>query len=202
MAVTISANAVHEFWFADSIDSHEMAVERVPLWFGTDEHFDRAIESRFADLPELGSAGELEHWLGEPRSLLSLVIGLDQFPRNLFRDTKRCYEYDAIARHVAEQAVARGFDDLLEPLEAVFLYLPFEHSEMLSDQEKSIALFRGLEDRVSDEQLPMFEQFSAYAVRHYEIIVEFGRFPHRNHQLGREFSDHEAAFLEAGGDRF
>jgi uncharacterized protein (DUF924 family) len=200
--MTVSPDEVHDFWFEDSLGSHGVAVRQIAVWFGSDEQFDEEVRKRFEDLPELGSKGELDHWLGEPRSLLSLVISLDQFPRNLFRDTARCYDYDSLARHIAERAVARGFDDILEPLEAVFLYLPFEHSEALSDQEKSIALFRGLEDRVPDEQVPMFEHFSAYALRHYEIIAEFGRFPYRNRQLGRHFTDREVSFLDAGGDRF
>ena len=197
-----SPDQVHGFWFADALDSEKAAADRVAVWFGSDEQFDLEICERFAGLPEMGAEGELDAWLGQPQSLLSAVIALDQFPRNLYRDTARCFEYDAIALRIAEHAIARGFDDILKPLEAVFLYLPFEHSEAISDQEKSVALFSGLEDLVPDSQVPMFEHFSTFALRHYEIISEFGRFPHRNRQLGREFTDREVAYLDAGGSRF
>jgi len=197
-----SAQDVHEFWFADAVDSFEVATERSRLWFSSDADFDRQIRERFLGLLEMWPKGELDAWTKQPRSLLSLVLVLDQFPRNLFRDTARCFEYDMAARHIAEQAVARGFDEMLEPLEAVFLYLPFEHSEALLDQERSIALFRGLEDRAPEEERGMFEHFSAYALRHYEIIAEFGRFPHRNRQLGRDFTQQEIDFIDAGGDQF
>jgi uncharacterized protein (DUF924 family) len=177
------AEKVLSFWFAPASR---------PCWFESEKGFDREIEERFLSLIEAAARGELEPWAETPRGALALCILLDQFPRNVWRGTPRAFASDAEARRVAGAALAAGHDRKLEADERLFLYLPFEHSEDLADQERSVALFHDLGDA---EQLD-------YAVRHHDIIARFGRFPHRNRVLGRVSTPEEQAFLQQPGSSF
>ena len=114
----------------------------------------------------------------------------------------RSFEFDPRAREVALSAIEAGFDQKLHPLEASFLYLPLEHAEDLLLQERSVELFEQLTFRAPAEMRPMFDQFSTYAVRHREVIRQFGRFPHRNGVLGRRSTPEELAYLGSGGETF
>lgn len=156
-------------------------------WFAKDEAFDKELRQRFLGLHERAAQGELAAWRGEAESALALVLLLDQFPRNAFRGTPRMYATDALAREEADRAIAAGFDHRVAPALRVFFYLPFEHSESLADQERSVALQQDMSDLLQ------------YALQHRDIIRCFGRFPHRNAILGRESSPEERAFLESGG---
>lgn len=172
------------FWFAEG---------RVAQWFERSLAFDREVAERLAPLHERAAAGELDHWAAEPRGALALVILLDQVPRNLFRGTARAFESDAKARAVSHAALAAGHDAALSAeAERLFLYLPFEHSENLADQERSVALFSRLSD----------PGWLRYAELHREIVARFGRFPHRNAALGRETTSEEAAFLQEPNSSF
>ena len=157
---------------------------------------------RFADLPERARAGEFDAWRAEARSTLALVLVLDQLPRNLYRGSALSFAFDDLAYEVAVGGIARGFDAQLSTVEAVFLYLPFEHAEDADAQHRCVALFEGLLGRCTAEVRPQFEAFLAYAVRHCDVVEQFGRFPHRNRLLGRTATDEEAAYLESGGDTF
>jgi uncharacterized protein (DUF924 family) len=167
---------VLRFWFTD---------DARPFWFKRDAAFDAAIRERFSALVDRAHAGELDDWLDTPEGALALVILLDQFPRNIHRDHPAAFACDARAREAAGRAIALGHDRRLDPEQRTFLYLPFEHSESLADQERSLGLFTALGNA---EQLD-------YAVRHHEIIARFGRFPHRNAILGRSSTPEEKAFL-------
>jgi uncharacterized protein (DUF924 family) len=170
---------VLEFWFGR---------ER-KAWFAKDARFDTEIRSRFLQLHEQAAAGGLAGWQEEPRSCLALVIVLDQFPRNMFRGTARAFAADPLAREAARTLVDRGWDKALTADERTFAYLPFEHSESLEDQERSLRLFEGSEN---------FE----WARKHYEVVRRFGRFPHRNAALGRESTPEEIEFLKQPGSGF
>ena len=122
---------------------------------------------------------------------------LDQFPRNLFRDTPRAFATDQLARDHVTQAIDRGFDQAVLPVERLFFYLPFEHSEVIADQERSIALFTALAAGHAG-----MDGFLDYARRHHAAVVQFGRFPHRNRILGRSNSPAEAEFLKQPGSSF
>jgi uncharacterized protein (DUF924 family) len=190
------------FWFANALDSPEAATEQGRLWFEQSGTFDEDIRKRFGDLPERAARGEFETWRSAPRSALALVLLLDQFPRNLFRDSPRAFEFDAKACDVALGAIAAGFDEKVHPLEAVFLYLPFEHAEDLELQHRSVALFEKLCLRAPEPMKSQFEEFADYARRHRDVIRRFGRFPHRNALLGRESTGEEADYLASGGEMF
>jgi uncharacterized protein (DUF924 family) len=177
-APAVTAEEVLAFW-------RQAGPER---WYKRDTAFDAAIRSRFGELWEKAAAGELPSWETSDDGALALVIVLDQFPRNMFRDDARTYCSDALAREVAARAIARGADRHLDGAMREFFYLPFMHSETFSDQLHCIELFRrsGCSENLK------------YAEDHAEIIRRFGRFPHRNRILGRQTTPEEQAFLDQG----
>ncbi len=158
-------------------------------WFTYDDSFDQAIRQRFLPAYEAAANGALAGWEDSSEGALALVLLLDQFPRNLFRGDARAFATDAAARAVADRALARGFDQATELALRPFFYLPFMHSEALSDQDRSLRLYEALGDA---EQL-------RFAREHRDIIQKFGRFPHRNRALGRATTPAEQTFLDADG---
>ena len=179
-----------DFWFGSS------SVGFRDEWFRKDAAFDAAIRDRFRTTYERAARGEFDKWCSVAHGALALVIVLVQVPRNLIRDDARAFATDARARAVASESVARGFDGELSTVQRVFMYLPFEHSEVLADQERSVLLFESMED--AKERDAVIE----YARRHRDIIRRFGRFPHRNRALGRTSTPEEMAFLATPGSSF
>lgn len=157
-------------------------------WFAKDEAFDRQFRAHCLDLHEAAARGGLQSWLDDPTGALALVLLLDQFPRNCFRDTPRMFATDPQARAVATAAIEAGHDQAIDPELRVFFYLPYEHSEDPADQDRSVALSQ-----------PLSELYRKYAELHRDIIRRFGRFPHRNAILGRKTTPEEQAFLDEGG---
>ena len=158
-------------------------------WFVKDAAFDEDIRARFLATYEAAAEGMLADWEATAGHTLALLIVLDQFPRNMFRDSAQAYAADPLARAIADSAQARGIDHDFEMPERAFLYLPFEHSESMADQQRSVALFRAAGDA---DKLK-------WAEMHADIIRRFGRFPHRNAVLGRATTADERAFLDGGG---
>lgn len=158
------------------------------LWFAKDAKFDARFRERFLREHEAAARGELQQWQSTPDGALALVILLDQFPRNAFRDTPRMYDTDALARQVARTAFATGYDQQIAMELRKFFVLPFTHSEELADQERSVALAR----RMGADDL-------AHAEHHRDIVRTFGRFPHRNAILGRQNTAAETLYLANGG---
>jgi uncharacterized protein (DUF924 family) len=162
-----------------------------PRWFAKDEAFDAAIAKRFESLHHQAARGELADWSGSWQGSLALLLLLDQFPRNIYRGSAHAFATDPLARSIARRAIEQGHDKAAPEALTAFFYLPFEHSERLEDQDHSIALFDALGERGAD--------LLRWAKVHRDIIVRFGRFPHRNATLGRETTGQEQAFLDAGG---
>ena len=160
-----------------------------PKWFRKSADFDHEITQRFLACHEDAAAGRLADWEATPEGALALLILLDQFPRNMFRDSARAFATDPLARAVADRAVTRGFHRRVPQDERLFFALPFEHSENLADQERSLALSREINGGTPDKWVEM----------HADIIRRFGRFPHRNATLGRLSTTEEQAFLDGGG---
>ena len=158
-------------------------------WYTRDDAFDAEVCRRFLSLWQRAAAGELSSWEKSDDGALALVIVLDQFPRNMFRGDIRTYASDRLAREVAHRAVDRGVDARIDPALREFLYLPFMHSEHLGDQLRCIELSRAAGHTESLK----------WAEHHADIIRRFGRFPHRNHLLGRATTPEEQAFLDEGG---
>ena len=157
-------------------------------WFRKDDAFDEQFRTRFLSAHEAAMRGELDAWAEGAEGALALLVLLDQFPRNAFRGTPRMFESDTQALAVARQAVEAGFDDEVDGDLRNFFYLPFMHSEQLTDQDRGVALAR----KLGDEPL-------RYAILHRDIIERFGRFPHRNAVLGRATTPEEQRFLDDGG---
>lgn len=178
------------FWFGDKAADGPLRPRRV--WFQADRAFDHACSEQFADAVTAACAGRLDDWAATPEGALALVLLLDQFSRNIHRGRAAAFAGDEHARKVSGAAVARGFDLTLEPVERLFFYLPFEHSEALADQERSCQLIGTLGDA----------EWLRYAERHREIIARFGRFPHRNAILGRASTAEETAFLKEPDSSF
>ena len=155
-------------------------------WFEPDEAFDAACRERFLLTHEAAARGDLNEWELSPDGSLALLLLLDQFPRNMFRRTRRAYRTDAAAVDAADRAIEKGFDGQVEPALRRFFYLPFMHSEELRDQDRSVTL----NERLGDEEC------IKWARHHRDIVARFGRFPHRNSVLGREGTPEEARFLQ------
>lgn len=175
---------VLSFWFDD--------LTAEDYWVRNDD-VDARIRAGFSAVYEKAANGSLDHWQETAEGALALVIALDQFPRNMFREDPRAWATDSKALSVAEAAIEKGFDRQLPNERCMFLYMPFEHSEDLMVQERSLEIFKRLE-------LP--EDTYGFVVRHHEIIERFGRFPHRNKVLGRKSTAEEIAFLEEPNSAF
>lgn len=183
-----------DFWFG-APQSADYGKER-SFWFTKKSEFDKELSDRFLSTYEQAAAGELDSWEDSPCSCLALLLLLDQFSRNMFRGTPKSFATDAKALAVANNAVAKGFDQYLLPVQHWFIYLPFEHSENIADQQRCVDLFATLKDD------PDSAATIDYALRHKSVIERFGRFPHRNEILGRETTPQEAEFLKQPGSSF
>jgi uncharacterized protein (DUF924 family) len=155
-------------------------------WFAKDTAFDQACRDRFTLTYEAAARGDLAEWELTPEGALAVVLLLDQFPRNMFRGTRRAYATDHAALMTADRAIERGYDQRVDPAFRRFFYLPFMHSESVRHQERSVALNESLGDPDS----------ITWARHHHAIVARFGRFPHRNEILGRETMPEEAHFLK------
>ena len=186
---------VLEFWFGTSAPGGQPLRAR-EQWFSRDEAFDASIRARFG--PAIGEAlaGRLEHWLDTPDAALAYLLLLDQFTRNAFRGTPASFSGDARALAAARRIVALGWDRDFAPVQRWFCSLPFEHSESLADQRESLRLFDALRDD------PVAGGTWQWAVKHFEVVERFGRFPHRNEILGRQSTPEEVEFLRQPGSRF
>lgn len=183
------------FWFG-APDEADYGKARA-AWFRKDDAFDAQIRAHFLAEVEAAIAGRRGDWATSPQGALALFILLDQFPRNLFRNTARAFAGDAAALALAGRFIEQGWDRKLLPVQRVFAYLPFEHSESLADQERSIALFTALAN-----EHPEAASYLDYAHRHRDVIVRFGRFPHRNAALGRISTAAETDCLAQPGSGF
>ncbi|MCB9996462.1 MAG: DUF924 domain-containing protein [Rhodospirillales bacterium] len=173
------------FWFEET---------QPQQWFQKNDDFDQMIRDRFLVTYEMARDGLCDTWQKEAAGCLALCIVLDQFPRNMFRNSADAFATDDKARLVASHALAKGFDQVMPPVKRRFIYLPFEHSEDLEHQKKAVALFDSMK---KDDPLG-----HEYALRHLAVIEEFGRFPHRNKVLGRENTQAEEEYLARPGAGF
>lgn len=180
-------DAILAFWFGGGDDSF-LSVPR-SAWFKKDEVFDGIIRERFLDAWRQARAGELPAEAGDARRGLAWLILTDQFPRNLFRGSAEAFATDGQALALAREMVARGLDRQLPHIARTFIYLPFEHSESLADQDEAVRLFETMAEDAA------MASFIDYAHRHRDVIVRFGRFPHRNAALGRTDTPDEKAYL-------
>lgn len=172
------------FWFEET---------QPPQWFQVNEEFDTLIAERFTEPYEMAVAGQFDDWRNSADGTLAYCILLDQMPRNMFRGTPKAFATDDMALIVSKYAISKGLDQVLPLQKRRFVYLPFEHSEKINDQHRSVELF----EKMKDED-PLGHD---YAVRHLKVIETYNRFPHRNKILGRDNTPEEDEYLaqpEAG----
>lgn len=176
---------VLHFWYGP--DGHMSGGARRDEWFKSTPEFDAKINARFSETYENAAAGGHDDWATTAPGSLALIILLDQFPRNIFRGTARAFAADEKALRIAKDAIANGLDEGLPPNALMFLYMPYQHSEQLADQDRAIELFAKID--------PESAQFAA---DHRDVIAKFGRFPHRNTVLGRDSTVEEEEYLKDG----
>jgi len=173
MSAQAIASIILNFWFGEpSAPSYDQYKD---CWFQSTPELDEQIRKQFEPVYQKAIKGELDALSQTPKGCLALVIILDQFPRNMYRGTPQAFTSDAKALKVAKEAVKKKFDQNLLPVQRMFLYLPYEHSENIEDQEQSVKLFENLEDELALK----------YAIEHRDTIVQFGHFPYRNVILRR-----------------
>jgi uncharacterized protein (DUF924 family) len=195
------AGQVLRFWFGDDPGLPLANSER---WFKRDAAFDAEVRARFAGAVEQAGRGDFDGWHEWPDTALALVILLDQFPRNIHRDSPLAFAHDLRARHCTLAGIARGLDTALPPVQRWFFYLPLMHAEDLGLQDRALVMFRelALAPTVSPGLREALENVVSYALRHREAIARFGRFPHRNAVLGRASTPAEQAWLQEHPDGF
>ena len=183
MSKSTTADDVLSFWFDENIK---------PLWFKKSKEFDREVKEKFIVLYQLAKTGALNSWQNQATDILALIIVLDQFPRNMFRNSDRAFATDSMAVELTKYAVNHNYQQDLTAEQQAFLYMPLMHSESSADQALCVELFEklGREDNLK------------FAIKHQEIINRFKRFPHRNQILGRDSTAAEREFLTQPGSSF
>ncbi|WP_460053640.1 DUF924 family protein [Pseudomonas sp. S2_D06] len=191
-----------DWWFGNSGSAREVAAQKGRLWFGKRDSQDLEARERFGDLAEQALAGGLTEWMQRPEGWLALVLLLDQIPRMIFRDTPKAFSGDSRAQKLVAQGIAADFDRQLQPIQRVFIYLVFEHSENLAVLNEGVSRYIELVAQQPEVDRALFADYLDFAERHQRVIAQFGRFPHRNAVLGRESTAEEIEFLSGPGSRF
>jgi uncharacterized protein (DUF924 family) len=199
------ARELREFWFGRLPLSVPQLTERMQSWFGGGEETaearrerDQQLRARFEPLVIEAAAGKLAAWADSPRRRLSLILLLDQLPRNLYRDTPRAFATDERALALALSGIQSGGDAALDVVERIFFYMPLQHAESLEAQDESVAAYRRLLEETSQELRPTLASVLEHANAHRTLIQRFGRFPHRNRILGRASTPQELQHLRGG----
>jgi uncharacterized protein (DUF924 family) len=200
--MTFQPERVLDFWFGMPGSATEIAGRQRKLWFGKSSANDQAVTELFSTTLVAATAGQLDHWASTPRGRLALVIVLDQFPHHIHRDQPQAFATDPQALSLSLDALAAGEDQILTPIERVFLYLPLEHAESNAMQDLSVSLYEKLAHDAPAGERAMLDDFLDYARQHRDVVARFGRFPHRNVILGRATTADELEFLKQPGSRF
>ncbi|WP_338921456.1 DUF924 family protein [Pseudomonas silesiensis] len=191
-----------DWWFGSFESPGEIAADKGRLWFGKRVSQDLEARERFGDWTEQALAGGLTEWMQHPEGWLALVLLLDQIPRMIFRDTPKAFAGDLRAQKLVAQGIAADYDRQLQPIQRVFIYLVFEHSEDLAVQNEGVSRYIELVAQQPESDRTLFNDYLDYAEQHQRVIARFGRFPHRNAVLGRESTAEELEFLSRPGSRF
>ncbi|MCA9542153.1 MAG: DUF924 family protein, partial [Myxococcales bacterium] len=202
LKTTADVDRVLSFWFG-ALDADGLAdADHTKRWFTKSPEFDETLRTTFGTEHTAVAEGHRSEWLNTPRGRLAWIIVLDQFSRNLSRDSAAMYAHDEAAVHAVLDGLDRGHDRALCTDERVFFYMPLMHSESLTHQDRCVGLFAALHDQVSGAARDRVANNLNYARRHRDIVAKFGRFPHRNALLGRESTAEEVEFLKQPGSAF
>lgn len=193
---------VLDFWFGPLDRSGLPDAFHRKRWFARDSAFDAEMRQRFLPLVTMVGSDGLVAWRDHAEGMLAQIVVLDQFTRNVYRGTSRAFDHDGLAMELAQWGVAKGLDRPLPLIFKAFFYMPFQHSEILADQDQGVELFQTLVDAAGPERESTLRGFLASAQEHRGIIAQFGRFPHRNGVLQRTSSEEELAYLRQAGKRF
>jgi uncharacterized protein (DUF924 family) len=201
------ARSVRDFWFGPLPLSAAELNRRVRFWFGDEssavrKRRDDTIRAQFAGLLERAGEGELAAWADGPRRRLSLILLLDQFPRNIYRGSARAFAYDDKALALTLSGMQSAADAALDVVERIFFYMPLQHAETREVQDESVAAYRRLLTEAPQELHAFFEGAVRSAENHRALVEQFGRFPHRNEALGRTSTPQEFEWLRQGGSTF
>jgi len=198
MGDSLRSETVLQFWFGPLLPDGTVAKDKSARWWRKDPAFDELVRSEFSADIERAARGELDSWKATPRGRLALVILLDQFSRNVYRDTPGAFANDARALLLAQEGIELGHDRELGRNERAFAYMPLVHAEDAAIQERGVEAFA----RANEELGGPFELYLEFAKRHRDIVLRFGRFPHRNAILGRQSTPEEVEFLKQPGSSF
>lgn len=198
----IRIDAVLAFWFKEQELSAPQIDGRMDIWFGESPAFDKEVEREFADDVQLASEGKLDHWAHKPLGRLALIILLDQFRRNIYRNKAEAFALDKAALKLCVEGAMEKKDKGLTPIQRVFFYMPLQHSESRKVQEKSCQIYNKLAGAVSATYKETFETIAQFAELHADIVKRFGRFPHRNTVLQRKNSAEEDEYLSGDAPTF
>jgi uncharacterized protein (DUF924 family)/nitroreductase len=202
LETTADYHRVLEFWFGDFDADGLCDSEHRGGWYKKDPAFDADVQARFGTTHAAVTEGAHEHWTASPRGRLAAIITIDQFSRNMFRGSPDMYTWDAAALEYVKEGIELGHDRGLRPSERAFFYMPLMHSENVDGQQQCVDLFASLRDELTGPARDVIANNHKYAIHHYEIVEQFGRFPHRNEILGRESTAEETAFLKQPGSSF
>ncbi len=193
-------DSVLAFWFKQQSLSAPQVDRRMDVWFGEDPAFDVQIKAEFAGDVARASEGQLDHWAKQPKGRLALIILLDQFRRNIYRNSPEAFALDRKALQLCVQGAMEKKDKGLSAIEKVFFYMPLQHAESAKVQAKSCELFNKLAEAVSPTYRETFMTIAQFAELHRDIVDQFGRFPHRNKLLGRQNTPEEEEYLADAPD--
>lgn len=200
-ATDCQPQTVLKYWFGHLTTDGWTMEDRNTLWFGGKAEDDDCMRDRFGATVELALAGQLQPWLAEPSRLMAYILLLDQMTRAIWRGKKAAFAGDEQALVACRLAIQSDMHTRLPPVYCRFLYLPLEHSEMLTDQQQCVSLFKALQLYFPKHKQEFMES-EQYAQQHLKIIQRFGRFPHRNTVLERKSSAEEVRYLQEGGATF
>ncbi len=196
------ATSILNFWFGAEPLTPATAERQKALWWSGSKNVDFDIERRFGKLVGLAGSGIFDAWMDSPKTSVALLLLLDQFPRNIFRGKADAFAFDAAALVCADRLVTSASFAELNPLLRSFSLLPLEHSESLQDQQRCLNEFERLIEESDASWHALLRGYRDYAEKHYRIIEQFGRFPHRNAALGRVSTPDELTYLESNASRF
>ena len=198
----IRIDAILAFWFREQELSAPQIDHRLDIWFGEDEVFDHECKKEFADDVAKATEGKLDHWAHQPNGRLALILLLDQFRRNIYRNTAEAFAMDKAALKLCVEGAMEKKDKGLTPIERAFFYMPLQHSESRKVQAKAVKIYNRLAEVVSPTYRETFETIAQFAELHHDIIEQFGRFPHRNKLLDRENTAEEDEYLSGDSPDF
>lgn len=196
------AEKVLDFWFGALNSATDVAQDKSTMWFVSGADYDDVIRENFLSIYNQACDGSLDHWRQSPRTLLALIILLDQFSRHIHRNSAQSYAQDEKTVAIVRQGIDDQLDQSLYFIQRKFFYMPLMHAEDLATQELAVSMFTKLRDDVPDELKKIFTKSLSFAQSHHYVISRFGRFPELNQILGRESTAAEIEFLATGKYRF